>query len=73
MRLLWNIRRAATTGPLFLALAAGCASDQSVSKTASSGDPLAAQARRFRNTDGDRDGTGLSSESREIEKDLGYR
>jgi hypothetical protein len=52
---------------------AGCASEQSVPKTASSADPLASQARRMRKTDADHDGTGLSSQSRDIEKDLGYR
>jgi hypothetical protein len=58
---------------LGLTMTAGCASDQSPPKTASSTDPLAAQARRFRNSDGNRDGTGLSSQSRDVEKDLGLR
>jgi hypothetical protein len=58
---------------LGLATMAGCASDQVAPKTASSADPLAAQARRFRNSDGDRVGTGLTSRTRDVEKDLGFR
>src|SRR5689334_15891560 len=55
---------------LFLATAAGCASDQAVPQAASSADPLAAQARLLRNSDGERQGTGLSSTARDIEKDF---
>jgi outer membrane murein-binding lipoprotein Lpp len=73
MRFTWTICRGAAAGLVGLTLLAGCASEQAVPKTASSADPLASQARRMRAADVDRDGTGLSSQSRDIEKDLGYR
>jgi hypothetical protein len=60
-----------------LALAIGCASEKTVPKTvrkaATSANPLAGQARRMRDSEGDLPGTGLSSRSRDIEKNLGYR
>jgi hypothetical protein len=58
---------------LCLATMAGCASDQTMSKTAASADPLASQARRMRGGEADRDGTGLSSRTRDVEKDLNLR
>jgi outer membrane murein-binding lipoprotein Lpp len=67
------IRHLTAAALLCVAMLAGCASDQTMSKTASSGDPLASQARRMRNGEADRDGSGLSSQSRDIEKDLGFR
>jgi len=65
--------RGAAATIVCLALAAGCASEKTVPKTASSADPLATQARRMRAADpADQPGTGLSSRSRDVEKDLGY-
>ena len=73
MRLVRSLCRISIAVLSLLALAAGCASDPGGSKTASSGDPLASQARRMRSSDGDREGTGLSEQSRDIERDLGLR
>jgi hypothetical protein len=67
-----SICRSVTVG-IVLALAGGCASEKAVPKTASSGERLPQQVRRLRNSDDSRAGTGLSSQSRDIEKDLGYR
>ncbi len=72
----WQIRRLAVSGLIGFAMLAGCASEQAMPKTASSasGAPgLASQARRMRSGEADRDGSGLSSQSRDVEKDLGLR
>jgi hypothetical protein len=73
MRIHSIFRNWAIAALLCLATFAGCASEQAAPKTDSGADPLAAQARRFRNSDGDRDGTGLTSRTRDVEKDLGLR
>ncbi len=71
MRSLWNRCRAAVL-MVCLTLSAGCATDPAPKKTADD-DPLAKQARRLRANSSDEQGTGLSPQGREVEKDLGYR
>jgi outer membrane murein-binding lipoprotein Lpp len=73
MRFLATFQCLAAAALSGLLLLAGCASDQAMPKTASSADPLASQARRMRSGEADRDGSGLSSQSRDVEKDLGLR
>ncbi len=70
MRFFWNLGRAAAAALVFLALAAGCASDQGTSKSASSGNTLAAQARQMRSLDGNGGGGTFSERARDVEKDL---
>jgi hypothetical protein len=72
MRFIRKIGSLAAAVLLCMAMLTGCASDQVASKTASSADPLAAQARHLRSSQGDGDfiGTGLSSKARDIERDL---
>ena len=68
-----NFFPGAAAGFVSLVLAAGCASEDAVPKTASSGNSLVNQARRMRQSDGDQPGTGLTSQGRDIEKDFGFR
>ncbi len=72
VRLPMILRRTLLLG-VFLFFAAGCASEKSVPKTTSSGDAAAERTAKFRTGPGDRLGTGLSAQSRDVEKDLGLR
>jgi hypothetical protein len=60
------------TGIVALGTLVGCVSESVIPK-AGDGKSLPSQARKIRGSSAEREGTGLSSEARDIEKDLGYR
>jgi len=69
MRSVWNWHCTAVL-VIGLTLFAGCVTDPAPNKKTD--DPLVKQAQQFRADSTDRPGTGLSDESRDIEKHLGY-
>jgi hypothetical protein len=71
MRVLWN-RCCAAIPIICLSLLAGCATDPAP-KSKADDDPLGKQARQLRANSTNEQGTGLCSQSRAIENDLGYR
>jgi hypothetical protein len=71
MRLPLNFCRAAIL-TVCVTLLAGCASDPAPKKTTADAS-LSKQAQQFRADSGNEPGTGLSDQSRDIEKHLGYR
>ena len=71
MRMFWNRCRAVVV-IVCLGFLAGCVTDP-VPQKKTENDSLSTQARRLRENSTDRPGAGLSSVSRDIENNLGYR